>query len=1085
MIPLNPAQKWLLAEGVHPLNSVMQVSISFGELMDKTRLESVWAEIFQSHPAFRVRFNGDSSFHQSLSEFNKQQWIDLDWSSTPPAEVGAKWHGLLESDAKTPFPTDGSVLSRIHLITLPNQSHHLLWSFSEMLVDRESVFSILRELLQRYDGKEVSVEQDDAWQHFAELKESSSTVKDVTDSRLITSSSLAPTTAKEGASRWEQTYLLNPDRIQTITDCADTLHISPVSVIEAGWAVVIARMLGSEEIVYTRHQTARGVVVREDAIGLFSSPVPIQTRLDDGAKSGDWMRSFASHEKSASFPAPSSDHAPQALTSISYFGMRRDEEITHDPRWVRLDARILPSVSSRNLRAEWTGGLDKPIIFSSLEDCFPVVRYNELVAYFENALDALTKNTSRLLWDVGILSRQQHTAILEKSCGAHAFSNGTLLDILTANHDERVAHPAVMIGNESLSYGELDDYASRFATFLKDSGVQKGDSVMLGLQVTSWYWVALLGVLKLGATAIPVASSMELSPENQPLFSDVSVVVCDSATLKSSEVFAADGVRKLIAIDQNWHAIYEKKGLETPVSVSPDSPAIIFPIEKDAGNGIIYFSHRILANAARAIASRLRLRSSDRILQIGNSRHLGFYEKLFAAIHAGSTVILCDPAPSLQQFPTLLEEMEITVLYCDAATFDLWMSLPGQTACPPSLRVVATRDLLPSSRTLALWKANFSQNVELITFWTAAPLSTICLEIVETAEKFVASICDNTAAYILDGPRLAPDNAEGELVIGGSALAMRKSTEGQSKFTFEADSLTSVKDASRMRSGFRARRDGEGHITSDFPRYVAPVTQKTAPSAKSSVSAWAEKGKKSASASRSDFSEESIKAAPRNHEIKIVKGIHWLREAEGKPALFLIHPAKDGLEIYDDLLDYLPGDLPCAVLTPSLLLKDELLYVETLANRYVETLQSFGGGGSWHVAAYGNGAWIAWEMAQILAMQNREFATFAVLDAIPPRPAGFKGLMQRGLSFARKKDANLLVSGEDPEWCLSYRAFEGPAKVHLLTQPGAGSRGWKDFAPSVLPHEMKTPGEDLLKEPQVKFVADFISNRLRRTRAKI
>ncbi|MEO6052893.1 MAG: thioesterase domain-containing protein, partial [Chthoniobacterales bacterium] len=230
---------------------------------------------------------------------------------------------------------------------------------------------------------------------------------------------------------------------------------------------------------------------------------------------------------------------------------------------------------------------------------------------------------------------------------------------------------------------------------------------------------------------------------------------------------------------------------------------------------------------------------------------------------------------------------------------------------------------------------------------------------------------------------------------------------------------------------------------------------------------------------------ENVKPVSGSHIKTDASGVYWLREAEGKIPLFLIHPAEGGLEIYDALIAHLPDDLPCAVLTTSLLQSGEDLYVETLANRYVEILLQLHPVGSWHVAAYGNGAWIAWEMAQILALQNREFPTLAIIDAIPPRSAGFKGLLQAGLSIGKKKGQNPGIPTEQPEMASSYRAFEGPAKIHVLTHSGMGAKGWKEFAPSAQAHEIKSTGSDLLEEPQVKFVADFLSNRLRRTRPKI
>ncbi|MEO8205650.1 MAG: AMP-binding protein [Chthoniobacterales bacterium] len=1074
--PLNPAQKWLIAGGATPFRSLTQVSLSFGEAMDKERLRSAWTAIFQAHPSLRVQFSGGSQLVQSITDTMELPWTDLDWSAVSPSEIGAKWFELLKSDRERPFTESDAVLCRFSCLTLPNGSHHLLWTFSELIADRESILLIARELLKRYDSEEHSEEEDDAWKQFAEWSSTSGTIKDAVTQALAagtTGISLANTSGGENNAPWEQTHLLNPDLMQTMQNCADRLQVPVASILEGAWAMVLARLTGREDVVYTRQHNARGLVVRHDAVGCFSAALPTFTRLDDGSKSGDWLRSLTSREELSSFPQPPANSQSEHLGFATHFELRADEELTSNPRWVRLDLRIFPSTSCSSLRLNWNPSPAKPLTFTAAENYFSSSRYNELLGYLEHAVNALTANPNRLLLDIGILSKQEQAAILEKSVGKLAYAKTDVLELLETTCKQFPVHPAVVIGSESLNYTELNDYASRFATYLKDAGVGKGDHVLLSLHTTSWFWVAILGVLKLGAVAIPVFPSPEVLEKNPLLPSDAKAVVCDSATLTASEVFATEE-RKPIAIDQNWAAIYAKPPIASTEVILPGDTVIIFPANKEDNRESTHFSHASLANVARVLGERLHLRSSDRILQLSEADRIGFYEQLFATIYAGATVVLSDPPPSPAQFGGVLEAAEISVIYCEAETFEQWMTAAKDTVAPLTLRIAALRDQLPSLHALSSWKTYAEDRTELINFWAADSFSTICLEISDRQENTTASICDNSAIYILDGSRIAPDGTEGELVLGGSALALQKQeSPSPGKFTFERDSFSPSRDSMRLRCSLRGKRREDSVITAKFPRYTAPAPKAKPAPVKAAVKQVEAKESASAPLSEVTQAEESS------------QGVHWLRKAEGRTPLFLIHPAKGGLEIYDALLSYLPTDLPCAVLTPALLQNDEDLFVETLANRYVETLLELHPVGSWHVAAYGNGAWIAWEMAQILALQNREFPTLAIIDAIPPRSAGFKGLLQAGLSIGKKKQQNPTVPTEKAEIALNYRAFEGPAKIHVLTQPGEGTRGWKEFAPSAQAHEMKTSGSGLLEEPQVKFVADFLSNRLRRTRPKI
>lgn len=63
---------------------------------------------------------------------------------------------------------------------------------------------------------------------------------------------------------------------------------------------------------------------------------------------------------------------------------------------------------------------------------------------------------------------------------------------------------AIRYFDETISYGELDDSANRFATVLAGRGVEKGDRVAVYLQNNPQFLVALYGAWKRGAAVVPI-----------------------------------------------------------------------------------------------------------------------------------------------------------------------------------------------------------------------------------------------------------------------------------------------------------------------------------------------------------------------------------------------------------------------------------------------------------------------------------------------------------------------------------------------------------------------------------------------------
>jgi O-succinylbenzoic acid--CoA ligase len=65
-------------------------------------------------------------------------------------------------------------------------------------------------------------------------------------------------------------------------------------------------------------------------------------------------------------------------------------------------------------------------------------------------------------------------------------------------------HPALVSGDESLTYGELDERARTVARRLATLGVGRGDRVALALEPSSEYVVLLHSLVKIGAVAVPL-----------------------------------------------------------------------------------------------------------------------------------------------------------------------------------------------------------------------------------------------------------------------------------------------------------------------------------------------------------------------------------------------------------------------------------------------------------------------------------------------------------------------------------------------------------------------------------------------------
>ena len=97
------------------------------------------------------------------------------------------------------------------------------------------------------------------------------------------------------------------------------------------------------------------------------------------------------------------------------------------------------------------------------------------------------------------------------------------VSLLEATADRYPEKPALLCHDVTLTYRELHARAANFAYSLADKGVRNGDRVVLLLPNHWSFVVAVLGVWKLGATAVPLSSLLK-GHEEEMIVADVEPV---------------------------------------------------------------------------------------------------------------------------------------------------------------------------------------------------------------------------------------------------------------------------------------------------------------------------------------------------------------------------------------------------------------------------------------------------------------------------------------------------------------------------------------------------------------------------------
>ena len=369
--------------------------------------------------------------------------------------------------------------------------------------------------------------------------------------------------------------------------------------------------------------------------------------------------------------------------------------------------------------------------------------------------------------------------------------------------------PAVLFGDERLTYAELDRQANRLARRLRRLGVGPEMSVGVCVERSLEMPMILLAVLKAGGawvpldpeyprerlalmiedTAMPVLLTQERLADRLPVAA-VGVAAHGADDVQpagpGNGQLAAPGNGQpagpiVLAVDRLDLSAEDDAGPDWPIP--PESLAYIVYTSGSTGRPKgVAVPHSSVANHVHACAERYRLGPGDRVLQFTSISFDITSEEIFPTWIRGGAVVPRPPGlfPSFDELAKLITRHRITVVDLPTAYWHEWVGELHRARTPPPaplrLVVIGTEQAVPER--VADWLELAGDRVRLNNSYasTEATVTSVVYE-PEAADRPrfragdrvpVGSNLRNCCAYVLDaGLELVPVGVPGDVYIGG------------------------------------------------------------------------------------------------------------------------------------------------------------------------------------------------------------------------------------------------------------------------------------------------------------------------------
>ena len=333
---------------------------------------------------------------------------------------------------------------------------------------------------------------------------------------------------------------------------------------------------------------------------------------------------------------------------------------------------------------------------------------------------------------------------------------------------------AVVFGEETLTYEELNRRANQLAHYLQDRGVRADMPVGICLERSLEMVVGILGVLKAGAGYLPL--DPEYPRERLSLMlgdSSVTVLLTQRKLTRKLPPHAAEEVR----LDDDWDEIAQYPDTNPPETATAEN--LVYMIYTSGSTGQpkgVMVPHRALGNHMTWMQQRFPLTTADRVIQKTPFSFDASVWELFAPLLVGARLVMAAPGghQDVSYLVRFIKEQQITALKIVPSLLEPLLEENGIEECVSLRYVFCGAEAMP----VKLMEKFYQRlNAELFNLYgpTEAAIDVTYWECKAGTKRRSIPIgrpIINTQVYVLDERlRVAPIGVKGELYVGGDSLA--------------------------------------------------------------------------------------------------------------------------------------------------------------------------------------------------------------------------------------------------------------------------------------------------------------------------
>lgn len=421
----------------------------------------------------------------------------------------------------------------------------------------------------------------------------------------------------------------------------------------------------------------------------------------------------------------------------------------------------------------FTSNLEMQVEYDALQ--FSEDLIEDMIACYEKVIQTMTDSPDSLYHNIPLLSKRESGLMMDRwnRTDAAYDKHATVHGLIEAQAASKPAVTAVAFEDRSLDYAELNRRANQLADLLMEKGVTVEQRVPIFMERSLEMVVAILGVLKAGATYVP------LDPSHQAKRLDAIVgdIQPELVLTQPKLVDQLPGKQTPhLAIDDTF-SVLDGRGEENPnVAVDPGNLVYVIYTSGSTGNPKgVEVTHGNLVNSTQA-RERYYKESIDTFLLLSSFAFDSSKVGIYWTLCMGGTLVL--PREGVQLDPNalmaLITRHQVTHTLCIPSLYASLLEMADTGPLANLQTVIMAGEVCPKEvfekHKEMLPQTNFyneygpTEATVWSTVWKGGPLGW-------KTQLPIGRPVANTRTYILDAFGLpVPIGVAGELYVGGDNL---------------------------------------------------------------------------------------------------------------------------------------------------------------------------------------------------------------------------------------------------------------------------------------------------------------------------